>query len=77
MSSGSLQLSYLPDITYTLSKVLEANGFSAIDVYNEPLIALQNFKSHEYGLLITDIAMPKMNGFELYEQIKQIESSFE
>ena len=63
-----------PDITYTLSKVLEASGFSELDVYNEPLLALQNFKSCDYSLLITDIAMPKMNGFELYEHIKKIDT---
>lgn len=63
-----------PDITYTLSRVLEDNGFSDVDVYNEPLLIVQNFKSCIYSLLITDIAMPGMNGFELYENIKKIDS---
>jgi CheY-like chemotaxis protein len=63
-----------PDITYTLSRVLEDNGFSDVDVYNEPLLIVENFKSCIYSLLITDIAMPGMNGFELYENIKKIDS---
>lgn len=63
-----------PDITYTLSRVLEDNGFSDVDVYNEPLLIVENFKSYIYSLLITDIAMPGMNGFELYENIKKIDS---
>lgn len=63
-----------PDITYTLSRVLEGNGFSEVDAYNEPLLVLQNFKSCLYSLLITDIAMPGINGFELYEYIKRIDS---
>ncbi len=63
-----------PDITYTLSRILEDNGFSDVDVYNEPLLIVQNFKSCIYSLLITDIAMPGMNGFELYENIKKIDS---
>lgn len=63
-----------PDITYTFSRVLEGNGFSDVDVYNEPLLIVENFKSCVYSLLITDIAMPGMNGFELYENIKKIDS---
>jgi CheY-like chemotaxis protein len=30
-----------PAITFTLRTVLEENGFKEIDVYNEPLLALQ------------------------------------
>jgi CheY-like chemotaxis protein len=63
-----------PDITFTLRTVLEENGFKEIDVYNEPLLALQNFKSRVYSLLITDVAMPGMDGFELYKQIKKIDN---
>jgi len=43
------------------------NGFNKqVDTYNEPLLALQNFKPGVYGLLIIDIAMPVMDGFRLY-----------
>jgi CheY-like chemotaxis protein len=63
-----------PDITFTLRAVLEENGFKEVDVFNEPLLALQNFKSRVYSLLITDVAMPKMNGFDLYEHIKKIDA---
>ena len=62
-----------PDIAFTLRKVLEENGCKEVDVYNEPLLALQNFKSRVYSLLITDVAMPWMDGIELYEQIKKID----
>jgi CheY-like chemotaxis protein len=44
-------------------------GFGA----SEPLLASQNFKSDVYSLLISDVAMPRMDGFELYEQIKKID----
>jgi DNA-binding response OmpR family regulator len=59
------------DIAFTLRIILEENGFKEVDVYNEPLLAVENFKSRLYGLLITDVAMPKMDGFELYKQIKR------
>jgi len=62
-----------PDITFTHRTVLEENGFKEVNVYNEPLLALHNFKSRIYSLLITDVAMPRMDGFELYKQIKKID----
>src|SRR5215472_18646988 len=62
-----------PDITFTLRIVLEENGFKESDVYNEPLLALQNFKSRVYSLSITDVAMPRMNGFELYKHVKKLD----
>jgi CheY-like chemotaxis protein len=63
-----------PDIAFTLRIILEENGFKEVDVYIEPLLALQNFKSRVYSLLITDVAMPRMNGFELYKKIKKIDA---
>jgi CheY-like chemotaxis protein len=62
-----------PDISFTLKIILEENGFKEVDVYNEPLLALQNFKSCVYSLLITDVAMPRMDGFELYKHVKKID----
>jgi DNA-binding response OmpR family regulator len=44
------------------------------DTYNEPLLALQNFKAGVYGLLIIDVAMPVMDRFRLYQLIKQIDN---
>jgi len=62
-----------PDMTLTFSTVLKNNGFKEVDVYNDPLLALQNLKSGIYRLLITDLAMPKMDGFELSQRIKKID----
>jgi DNA-binding response OmpR family regulator len=63
------------DIAFTFKMVLEENGFNKqVDTYNEPLLALQNFKPGVYALLIFDIAMPVMDGFRLYQLIKQIDN---
>ena len=62
-----------PDITLQLSVVLEENGFK-VDPFNDALLALENFKPDLYDLLILDIKMPKMNGFELYQEIKKIDT---
>lgn len=61
------------DITFTLKSVLENGGFK-VDPFNDPLLALQNFKTNFYDLIILDIRMPKMNGFDLYENIKMIDN---
>jgi len=58
------------DMTFTLKAVLEQSGFS-LDVFNDPLTALSNFKPDYYDLILLDIVMPKMNGLELYQEIKK------
>ena len=54
--------------------ILEENGFK-VDTFTDPLLALQNFKEQDgmYDIIILDIKMPEMNGFELYRQIKKID----
>ena len=56
------------DITFLFKMVLEDNGFK-VDIFNYPLVALQNFTAGAYDLLILDMLMPNMNGFELYQKI--------
>ena len=62
-----------PDLNLTLKINLEENGFK-VDSFADPLLALENYKeAGVYELLILDIKMPNMNGFELYRQIKKID----
>jgi DNA-binding response OmpR family regulator len=63
-----------PDLNLTLKITLEENGFK-VDSFTDPLLALENFKEQDgmYELLILDIKMPEMDGFELYRQIKKID----
>ncbi len=63
-----------PDITLMLKRVLEENGFK-VDSFNEPSVVLQNFKPGIYDLLILDIKMPSINGFELYLKLREIDQS--
>jgi two-component system, OmpR family, response regulator ChvI len=60
------------DITLAFKKGLESNGF-LVDTYNDPIAALLNFKSDFYDLLLVDVRMPKMNGFELYQEIEKVD----
>ena len=61
-----------PDITRLFKLILEQNGF-AVDALNNPLSVLSNYKVGMYSLLLLDVKMPNMNGFELYKNIKNID----
>ena len=61
------------DITFALSTGLEDKGF-AVDAVNDPQEALSNFKAGLYDLLLIDVKMPKMNGFELYREIEKMDN---
>ncbi len=61
------------DITIAFRMSLESNGF-IVDTFNDPQGALSNFKAGVYDLLLIDIKMPKMNGFELYQEIERIDN---
>ena len=49
---------------------LERNGFS-VQVFNDPLEALSNFRPDYYDLLLLDVRMPSMSGFELCREIRK------
>jgi len=61
------------DITDTFMMGLEQQGFEVI-TYNEPELALSQFKENWFDLLLLDIKMPKISGFELYRRLKKIDS---
>ena len=60
------------DHTVTFKVGLELAGFE-VDAYNDSAIALSNFRADHYDLLLIDIKMPKIDGFELCEKISKID----
>lgn len=59
------------DTTLTLKEGLEGTGFALVDAFNDPLLALSAFKPGIYDLLLLDIKMNKMGGFELFREIQK------
>ena len=69
-----------PDITLTFKKGLEEENENSgnkiafqVFTYNSPLLALTEFKINFYDLLLIDVNMPKMNGFEFSEKILELD----
>ena len=60
------------DVNLLFKMVLEDNGYK-VDRFNDPLAALQNFTAGSYDLLLLDMVMPNMNGFELYQKMRMID----
>jgi len=67
-----LIVDYDPDICVTLRKIFEQNGFMS-DSFLDPLLALENFKAGLYDLLLLDIKMSQMGGFQLHQEMKKID----
>jgi two-component system, OmpR family, response regulator ChvI len=62
------------DIVTTFKIGLEETGLFEVDAFTDPQLALSNFFKtglSYYDLLLIDIKMPQMNGFELYQDIKK------
>lgn len=57
------------NILFIFKDLLQENGFS-VDIFTEPLKAIKQYKQSLYQLVLVDIRMPKMNGFEFAQEIK-------
>ena len=69
-----------PDITFTFKKTFEdANRISGskisfhVNTYNDPLLALSELKLDFYDLMLVDINMPKMNGFDFCVKVFEVD----
>jgi len=66
------------DILRIIKRDLEVTNEFQVETFSSGIEALNAFKKHDlgyYDVIITDIRMPKMNGFELYRQVKELSQS--
>ena len=66
------------DILRIIKRDLESTNEFQVEIFSSGVDALSSFKNHElgyYDVIITDIRMPRMNGFELYRQLKEMNPS--
>jgi two-component system response regulator ChvI len=62
------------DITISLKLLLEENGFE-VDAYNNPSLVIANYRPGIYHVLLLDIKMPQIDGFELYKRIHKMDNN--
>ena len=61
------------DITTIFKMGLENNQF-IVTAFNDPVEAFSEFRPGLYDLVILDIRMPGMNGFQLYRRIRDVDN---
>ena len=61
------------DVVTTIKSFLQKNGIQ-VNGFTDPHLALEHFQINAriYGLIISDIRMPQMNGFEFIKKVKGI-----
>ena len=59
-----------PDILHVYRRALEKRGYS-VDMFLNPLVALEQFQPGKYDLALLDVRMPDMNGLELAKKLAE------
>ena len=61
-----------PAASYMITMILRLNHFD-VAPYNDPDLALSDFEKGLYDLILLDLDMKGMNGFDLYKRMRQID----
>ncbi len=59
-----------PDLLSNLSLTLEAGGYQVVTA-GDGIEAMAILQTHSVDLILADIAMPRMNGYQLYEHVRE------
>ena len=60
------------DISNSIKRGLEKKGFR-VDAFTDPTEALSDYSRGKYDVLLVDIRMPKMSGFEFVRAVRAID----
>jgi DNA-binding response OmpR family regulator len=65
-----------PDMLFTYRSFLEGQGFK-VHTFTDPTVALRQFAkdTSKYDLVVMDIRMPQLNGLQLYQRLRAINST--
>lgn len=64
-----------PDIASLLKMALEHDGsFEIVKTFDDPTLALSDFKAGLYDLVILDLTMPNIDGFDLFQEMRKIDN---
>jgi len=66
-----------PDMLFTYRSFLEGQGFK-VHTFTDPTVALRQFAKEDtskYDLVVMDIRMPQLNGLQLYQRLRAINST--
>jgi len=66
-----------PDMLFTYRSFLEGQGFK-VHTFTDPTFALRQFAKEDtskYDLVVMDIRMPQLNGLQLYQRLRAINST--
>src|SRR5919112_611146 len=65
-----LVVDYEHDSNLLLKTILERNGF-IVDYFDDPFVAMDNFQSNLFSLIILNVKLPKLNGIQLCREIRK------
>ncbi len=57
-----------------LERLLQSEGYTAVTTTTDPRAVLELYRAHRYDLVLLDLLMPGLDGFEVMEQLKGIET---
>ena len=58
------------DNRYTLTRRLKREGYTNLTTANDGRQALELLRAQKFDLMLLDIMMPEMNGYEVLEHLK-------
>jgi len=62
-----------PDVTEMLAMMLSLSGYQVVSVFSAAA-ALDAAREHHFDVIVSDIGMPSMNGYQLAEALRSLPS---
>jgi PAS domain S-box-containing protein len=72
-SAGILIVDDQPSNVMLLEEMLRADGYNCIASTTDPYAVCELYRNERYDLILLDLLMPGMDGFQVLEELKKIE----